>query len=356
VVITRRRLLIAGGTAALAAACGGATPAPAATGAATTAGAKGIDALYAAAKREATFVSWGPDDPGDVKCYMDGFTKAFPGIANSHFEITAGEAAEKIVTEAKAGKTSLDVGMASLDTVQPLLERDLVAGFSDWEELFQLPKGAVNEKGRLLAFYHLSHPVGINTKALGSLPVPTSWEALLDPIYKGKLIVEVRGKPFGMLGTVWGEKKLTDYVTALRAQSPRILKGGTTVTESLAAGEAPMAIGAYGYKIAEYAEKKGAPLTYAKFGPMSASSFQLYVTKGAAHPSAGRLFAGWLASPDGQKTLEACTGKGSLVPGSGGKLARMYQNDGIQLIFESTENVEAGGKFEAIAAKILGAK
>jgi iron(III) transport system substrate-binding protein len=357
--ITRRRLLMASGAIAAAAVCGGGAPSPssAPAGAAASPGSGDpLANLVAAAKKEGTFTLWGADDVADVQCYMGGFSQSYAGIDAQHFEITAGEGTERIITEARAGKTSLDVSIGSLDTVQPLLARDLVAKFDDWESMFKLPKGSVNGNGRLVAFYHLSHPVGVNTKALGTLPVPASWEALLDPIYKGRILVEVRGKPFGMLGTVWGEKKLTDYVTALKAQNPRILKGGTTVADSLAAGEAPLAIGTYGYKILDYAENKKAPVTYAKISPISASSFQLYVLKNATHPNAGRLFAGWMARDAGQKTLEGCTAKGSLLPGAQGKLAKEYVSNKIELIFETPENQEQGGKFEALAAKILGAK
>jgi iron(III) transport system substrate-binding protein len=315
-----------------------------------------LDRLYAAAKQEGQVVIWGPDDPSDMDCYAKAFGQRFPGVQINHFEITAGEAASRIVTEAQAGKMSLDASSASLDTVEPLIQRDLVAGYDDWSTLFGIPSGAVSSNGRLISFYHLSHPLGINTQALGSLPVPTSWDDLLNPIYKGQIMLEARGKPFGMLGVEWGEAKLRDYLTHLMTQQPKILKGGTTILTALSAGESAIAIGTYGYKIKQFSEQEGAPITYGKFSPMAASSFQVFTMKGAAHPNAGRLLVGWLGGAEGQQVQEQCSSKSSLVPGAPGALSQDYQQNNIRLIFESVDNFDQGTRYEDIAARIIGGK
>ncbi len=316
--------------------------------------ASSLDQLYEAAKREGQVITWGPEDPEPMKLMAEDFNKRFPGIQVKHFEITAGESVERIIAEAQVGKVSLDMGMASLGNAIPLMERDLLAAYDDWSSLFGISPQSVIAGGRLLFYYHLSHPLAINTQALGSLPVPESWEDILKPEYRGRIIVEPRAKAFDALGAVWGEEKLRQYLTRLKEQRPTFIKGGTTVLQSLMAGEAPLAIGTYGYKVRNAVIEQGAPLTWGKFSPMGTSSFTVYILKGAAHPNAARLLAGWLATPEGQRSQEKHTGKSSLAPGAGSALADEYEKAGIKLIYETPENAAELQKFENLAAQLLG--
>lgn len=310
--------------------------------------------LYQAAKAEGEVSFWGPTDPDEIKLLSEGFNKRFPGIKVNGFELTAGELVQRIVTEAKAGKIAVDSGEGSLGTLIPLLERDLIQPYQDWEEVFQLPQEAVLENGKLLAWYNLVHPIAYNTNLVKPGEAPKTWEDLLEPKWSGKILVEARAKPFGYLGLLWGEEKMVDYMKKLAANKPIYTKGGTTVIQQLASGEAPLAVGTYGYKVILFQKGKGAPVDWVRVSPVGASQFTLFTVKGAAHPNAAKLFAGWLATPEALKILEKASYKGSVLPGSGTYEAGEIQKGGMQVVVENARNSKQEANLEEKAAKALG--
>lgn len=322
-----------------------------------------INALYEAAKAEGEVTFWGPSDPDEMRALSAAFNKRFPGINVKPFEITAGQLTQRIVTEAQAGRISADAAQGGVSTINPLLERNLIQGHSDWGKLFQGKGLAVNPKavifdGKVLIWYNLSHPIGYNTKLLKRADVPKTWEDLLNPKWKdGKILVEARAKAFGDLGVKWGEQKMVDYVRKIVAQKPIFSKGGTNTLQQLAAGEAPLAIGVYGYKVMWYARDKKAPIDYIDTtSPIGCNTTGTFVLKGAKHPNAAKLFIGWLVTPEALKIMEDSSFKGPLLTGSETIEYKRYMKNKVELVIESPEHDnKLADAMEKKAAEVLGA-
>ncbi len=321
-----------------------------------------LQALYEAAKAEGEFNFWGPTDPDEMNALAAAFNKRFPGVKMKMFEITAGQLVQRIVTEAQAGKINADAAEGSLSTVYPLYQRDLMQGYDDWLKLFQGPGLKLNPNavvwgGKGLTWYNLAHPIGYNTRLLKREEVPKTWEDLLDPKWKGgKILVEARAKSFGYLGLKWGEQKMADYVAKLAAQKPIFTKGGTPTLQQLAAGEAPLAIGVYAYKVMWYARDKKAPVDFIDTtSPMGASHFVTFGIKGAKHPNAAKLFAGWLVTPEALKILEDTSFKGPLLPGSDTFEYKRFMKNNVELLIEGPDTGERCDALERRASQILGA-
>ena len=111
-----------------------------------------------------------------------------------------------------------------------------------------------------------------------------------------------------MLGTEWGKPKATELVKKILSQQPLIVQGGTTVANALAGGQVSIAVGTYAYTI-ERLKKQGAAVDWIAVSPLPVLTSAEGVLKTAAHPNAGRFFAGWMGTPEGQKIRYATQGQ-----------------------------------------------
>ena len=135
-----------------------------------------------------------------------------------------------------------DVAQATTTSAERLLKADLLAPFPYHE--FGIAKDEISFGSRLVPWFDLTRALGFNTKLVSKDQVPTTWEGLLDPKWKGrKIIVVGRGYPFGDLVPAWGLEKTLEYTRKFRAQGPIIQsRGGPQTLEALVAGQAPLAL------------------------------------------------------------------------------------------------------------------
>lgn len=315
-----------------------------------------LQTLYEEAKREGEVQLWGGISPTDLEPLTKAFNQRFPGITVKHFEIRPDDFVPRVLTEAKQGRVSLDVGAGRLVALSPLIERNLVQRHTDWTTLFKdLNPGAVTEDGRMLTFYNLTYVLSYNTQLVKPDEVPRTWQDLLDPKWKGRIIVEPRGNAFAYLGLEWGEQPLLDYLARLKAQQPVFVKGGTAVGQQLASGVAPLGIGAYGYQILQL-KASGAPVDWAKsVSPIGTSSTSLFAMAGAPHPKAAKLFAGWLASEEAQSINTAHNYYGTVAPGSSYPHARELEANQVKVVLETNANFQQASALNQAVVKALGA-
>jgi iron(III) transport system substrate-binding protein len=321
--------------------------------AAAAADAKTVDALYKLAKAEGEVEFWGPLDPPYVKAIGDEFNKTYPGIKVTSNEITAGDMIPKIIAQDQAHAKQPDVLGGSLSTFMPAYDRGLLTKRSDWGSLFDLGDEGTFLDGAGLAFYNNVIGIVYNTDLVTGDDVPKTFEDLLDPKWKGKIIMEQRGKAFSVIGMVNGKDAMLDYIKQFNEQEPKLVDGGATVLQQLAAGAGAIGLGAYTYDTENY-KADGAPLEWVMADPTAASQFVLSTPKGAAHPAAAALFAGWLASAPGQAILKSASGHSSVLPGSGSVEADRIANSDITFIYENEENANLRAEMEEAAEEELG--
>lgn len=288
--------------------------------------------LYEAAKKEGEVRIWGGTNVPVIAALADGFAKSYPGIAIKPFEITPSALVQRLILQKVAGAPlEVDLIQAELDSVRPLLDRKMLASYDDWEATFpDLPKNVFGNGGVSVKWADNDQPVAYNTNLVKG-DLPTSWEDLLDPKWKGKILVERRGKQFAHLLFLWGEAKFQDYMSRLATQKLFYVNGGTTLAQNLATGEGAIALGTYGFSIVNL-ERQGAPVSILPIKPVRTRLINNYVVKDSKNADAARLFAAWLATPDGQRVLdESWGGRGLLTAGSSAFLAQTYQKLGFDL-------------------------
>ena len=127
-----------------------------------------------------------------------------------------------------------------------------------------------------------------------------SWDDLLDPKWHGRLLLEARGFGLGILAAKWGEERISTYIKRLMDNRPIITKGAQTTAEALAGGQGAVAIGAYAARLILFKDA-GAPVDWARVGPIPAQQVAVAPIKGSPHPNAAKLLAAYWAGAEAQK-------------------------------------------------------
>jgi ABC-type Fe3+ transport system substrate-binding protein len=231
----------------------------------------------------------------------------------------------------------------------------MLAPFSGWEKDFGLD--AVYANQRFVGGYNLTLPIAYNTKMVNAQEAPKTWEDLADPKWKGrKIIIEARLVPFAMLGTEWGKGKAVELTKKiLSQQQPLIVQGGTTVANALAGGQVSLAVGTYAFTI-EGLKKQGAAVDWVAVSPLPVLTSAEGVLKTAAHPNAGRFFAGWMGTPEGQKIRYASRGQAMEVGRNAiGNVAERIRTQKPAIILETDKTFASILEIQRELGKLLGA-
>lgn len=293
-----------------------------------------VQSLYAAAKKEGAVVYWSSMDVKANETIGKDFAKRFPGIRLQVFKIEPGPAIERIITESQAGRLEADVVDSPLGYLSQLTSRNLLDSYP-WDKVFGLEPTKLMFGGRVLEYFNLDTPIAYNTTLVQPGEIK-SWDDLLQPRWRGKVILEARGIEFPVLAEKWGEPHTFDYLHRLLANAPIIIQGGTPTGEALAGGQGAIALGTYGGRILQY-KKEGAPIDWARVSPIPAMIYVAGVLKGAPHPAAAKLWTYFLTTPPAQKDLYETQGFGMLTGKNMSPLGQEMQAAGIQVILESPD-------------------
>jgi iron(III) transport system substrate-binding protein len=329
--VLRPASVVLGIFAVLGSACGGATqppPSPTATSAATAAATAAarpgeLDAdTIAKAKKEGQVVFYTSLQTDDAEKLVKGFQAVFPEIKVQLNRKSSSGILTQYLTEAKAGKILADVlESGGLDLAAPV-QQGLTVAFAppsakDYpKEFTQLGGHFINARTAVGTF-------AWNTTAVKAGDEPKTWEDLLDPKWKGKLLVEATDNDV-MQALAKGhfnndEAKVRDYFTKLAAQNPTIINGHTEQLAALIAGQGSVGFGIRGDTAQEQIDQNKAPVQWSKAEVMLRLQGPV-ISKDAPHPNAARVFVNWyLAKDGGQKTL-AEIGRIPAAPGLANKV------------------------------------
>ena len=254
----------------------------------------------------------GAKKEGEVSLYssaliddIDAITGAFEkkyGIKVKVWRGSSEDILRRAVTEQRAGRYDVDVAetagpdMEGLER-EKLLQPVLSPVFADL-----MPQAVVAHRawvtGRLSIF-----TATYNTNLIKPADVPKSYEDLLDPKWKGKLGIEADdGNWFMPVVEQMGEQKAVSLFRDIVAKNGMSMRKGHTLLGNLvAAGEVPLALTVYGYRVNEM-KKKGAPVDGVHLPPVIALPTGIAVFAKAPHPNAAMLFMDFFLS-DGQRIL-----------------------------------------------------
>ncbi|HWG05209.1 MAG TPA: extracellular solute-binding protein, partial [Beijerinckiaceae bacterium] len=262
-------------------------------------------ALIDAAKKEGS-VTWYTAQIINqlVRPISDAFEKKY-GIKVNAVRADASDNALRIAAEGQAGKMQADVFDGT--TTSPSLERlGLVLKWQP-DGAKRLPPQFVDKNGYWVANnLYVQNPC-FNTSLVPPGTEPKTWDDLLDPKWRGRMVISgtssaSAGAGFvGVVLTEMGEQKGMDYLRKLAQQNVAIMDvAARAITDQVISGEYAVGLQVFNHQ-SVISARKGAPVDWIPWNPSLAVLSVAGVTKGAPHENAGKLLLDFLISPEGQK-------------------------------------------------------
>ena len=214
------------------------------------------------------------------------------------------ELSVKIINESRAGRPQSDV-FDGTSTVVPLKKEGFVLQWLP-DPAKAYPAAYKDPEGYWVANNLFFLTPGFNTALVPKGTEPRSYQALLDPKWRGKIAWSTSptssGGP-GFIGTVLTEMGTESGMLYLRELSKqRIANIGSAAREVLdqvIAGEYLLALQIFNHHTV-ISGKKGAPVDWIKMEPVTGTLSVISVHKNAPHPNAAKLLVDFITSSEGQ--------------------------------------------------------
>ncbi len=256
------------------------------------------------AEAEGRLVFYTTANTADTKALTDSFKKLYPKVDVQFDRTTDSQMMEKILIEARAGRSQWDVVSTTGFYGYLLKKRGLLAAYDSPERKY-FRVGFKDPQGFWTSNYTTYGVFGFNTKLVSKANVPRSHEDLLKPAWKGQVGIESRAYEwFTATISGMGREKGLSFMRALAAQQPSLRSGRTLLAQLVAAGEFNGALTSYMHNF-DTLKAGGAPVDWVPLAPSFANLHPVGLSAKAPHPNAGRLFIDFMLSQRGQEVVRA---------------------------------------------------
>lgn len=271
--------------------------------------------LVAAAKREGRVTVYGSLE-ADVFEVIKKIFEGQYGIRVDYFRAASNLVTDRVLTESRAGRPQFDAVLTNRSPMLILKKEGVFAGYTS-PSYERYPVVLRDREGILSPSYRMVVvSILYNTRLVKAEDAPKTLNELLDPKWKGKVVMP--DPTVHTTTAVWlsnMQKVLGDqyrpFVERLAAQVS-LVESFLPVVQRVIAGEFPLGITYVKYVYIFGSE--GAPLDYVRLDPVLAEAHHIAIGAKAPHPSAARLFVDVFTSRLGLLAL-ARAGEFVLVPG-----------------------------------------
>lgn len=289
-------------------------------GALFAAGAAGAQSLVEAAKKEGKLVVYGSLESGIMDEIEKVFTRKY-GIPIDYFRAASNKTLDRVLTEARAGRTMSDVVVTNRGPMLLLKQENVFAKYVSPQSV-NFPDDVKDPDGMLSPIYR-KVVIGIlyNTKLVKPADAPKSLDDLLTPKWRGKWVMPDPSRHFTTgvwvrnLEQLYGKDWMT-FVKKMADTKPQLVESFIPSVQKVISGEALAGI-TY-VKYVYIFGKEGAPLDYVRLPKMLADGHHVGILAKAPHPNAARLFEDFFISREGMEIMakegEFVTAKGLYPP------------------------------------------
>jgi iron(III) transport system substrate-binding protein len=257
-------------------------------------------ALIEGAKKEGKIVWYTSMAIDTSKPLLDAFLKEYPFIKADLVRAGEEQLTNRMLSETRAGQWLFDA--VSTSSIGALIERKMITPYLTPErdafmDQFKDPQGywtGVFANNLVLAY---------NTKMVAAKEAPKDYPDLLDPKWKGQILMDPTDYDwFGTLIAAWGREKTVQYMQRLAKQQPSWRRGHGLTAQLLGAGETGLAW-AYSFRI-ERMKREGAPVDWIEtFDPIVVTISGIALSAKATSPNAAKLLINFATSKRGQEMV-----------------------------------------------------
>jgi iron(III) transport system substrate-binding protein len=256
----------------------------------------------------------------DVRVYLEEFNRTHPDIRVNVLRLSTGDLGARMLAESSNPQHDVIWGWAVTQMADPrileMLEPYKPAGIDEVKTEFKDPE----HRWFATTGYFAGFCVNNVILEQRGLPMPTSWEDLLDPIYKGHIVVPnpaSSGTGYLQIASILqmkGEEEGWKFLEALDENIAQYIKSGSRPCRAAASGE--YAIGASFAFSAVKLIMEGYPITLVV--PSEGAGYEMEVTglmKAAKNKNDAKTFMDWLLTP-AAANLYGERSEMSVVPGA----------------------------------------
>jgi ABC-type Fe3+ transport system substrate-binding protein len=261
--------------------------------------------LYPKAKQEGNLIVYSVWDVEHLRVITDAFMKRYPGIKATYWQGRNPEIVTRVLTEFQGGQASFDVVLS--DNAPPVIRA--AGGIMPYETV---QKDVLYLHDPTLPTVSLQiQALAYNTRKMKPADLPKSWEEVANPKYKGMIALDdpMRAGPLSSmlsgLKTQWNDDaRFNNFLKGLKALNVPVHKSTSAMFRLVISGEYNICMPALLHDVMEETHK-GTPIGYVKTVAPVVFPRQAGIYAKSPNPNAAKLFAEWLISDEGQKTIDS---------------------------------------------------
>jgi iron(III) transport system substrate-binding protein len=259
--------------------------------------------LVAAAKREGAVSLYTSMQTPDSLPLAQAFERKH-GVKVSLWRASGEKVVQRALTEARGGRFDVDVFETDGAQMEILYREKQLAPFHS-PSLQDIPAALIPSHRHYVPTRVTLYVLAYNTARLAPADVPSSYEDLLQPRWRGKLGLEAADVAwFAAVTKAMGRERGLDYFQKLAAAGPAMRSGHTLLAELVASGEILIVPDAHVQGV-ERLKKRGAPIEWKPLQPAFGQPSSVGLSPRAPHPHAALLFADFILSKEGQEIIKA---------------------------------------------------
>ncbi len=264
--------------------------------------AAGKEELVEGAKREGEVVLYASMNLGEANTMIAKFEERYPFLKVRLNRTGSEKLLTKVLTEGRAQKTFADV-IQTVEFSMHVFARKGVLGryISSANSLY--PK-EFKEEGYWTTVYYHPYVLAYNTRLVSAAMLPKTYEDLLDPKWKGKMMMEgTKADWFAGMLQIMGKERGLKYMRDLSKQEPTQRVGHELLAQLVAAGEGLFDINVPSSSV-DRLRNRGAPIDWTALGPVPAVMVGIGLSSQARHAHAAKLYVDFVLSQEGQKLIQ----------------------------------------------------
>ena len=267
-------------------------------------------AAYQGADRTAKLLAAAKAEGGELAVYhvypaltkvVAAFSKKY-GIEAKLWRSSSETVLQRLVSEARGGRFEADVVQNNAPENEAACRERLFLEVRSPAQANVIPE-AVPANHCWVGFTLDVFIAAYNTSKVRKDDLPSSYEDLLNPRWKGAIAVEADDSGwFGALAAAMGEEKTHKlFANLVSTNGLAVRKGHSLLANLVASGDVPLALDTYSWT-PEQLKEKSAPIEVLPLAPVMAQFSTIAVVKRAKHPYTALLFYDFLLD-EGQKVL-----------------------------------------------------
>ena len=237
------------------------------------------------------------------------FEKKYPNIKLDYYFAGTGKVKTKIFTEAKSGQVAADVIWVGdpADYIGFKKDGNILQKYES-PEAKSIDKAFIDPEGFYTGARMMNMGIAYNTTKVKKEEAPKTWNDLLDPKWKGQIVMTdpgTAGTTKYAVGALMASKDYgTAYFEKLKANGTELQSGTTATHNQIAAGA--YKVGMCLDYVTNNLKTKGSTIDFVYLDKDIVSIFSpVALVKGAKNEKNGKLLIDFILSKEGQEVLVA---------------------------------------------------